>query len=330
MNKSILLIITLIVSGNTHSQSFLSEFDNTDVVFYGEAHSSQQHLDPILSSLEEGIKSGKINTYATEYVPYDLNIDFQNFLNSPTAIPGSKEELNFLGKISERLMWPDSARNRAFYQSLRELKLKYKDKIKFCGIDFMPTREQEESEEFRLKAYTKLPKKLQDKVEQLSGKSMQELSKDTDEWYREAHMGNNISNCYDSKNRKGIVHVGAFHAHSLKSKYADNDWWTASKYFNLLSDRNLKTLYNLVTYLPSDPEEIEGDKFSKALIQIGCLRKNYAPEVIAQEVLPSNIKEILTITFENDNQNNQTIELYKVWDTYILGPLNSEVIWDNN
>ena len=99
MIKAILLVSVSIFTLSSNAQSLLPEYDNADVVFYGEMHSSQQHLDPILDSLEEGIISGKINTFATEYLPYDLNTDFQNFLNSPTAISGSEEGASFFSKV---------------------------------------------------------------------------------------------------------------------------------------------------------------------------------------------------------------------------------------
>lgn len=315
MFKFSILFVALVssFSGQVRAQSLMEAFMGSDIVFYGEFHKIEQHLDPVFETLEEGLKAGKINTLATEYVQASLDKHFQDYLNSKTAVKNSDEENFFFYLILEKSNFASSPRNRDYYRKLRDLKLKYKDNFRICSIDFLVTEEEENSQSFRHSAYSSIPTILREVIEDITGKTIEEVSKTRDLYYREAHMAKNIASCFNSSKHKGLVHIGIGHITSTDF-LVSGDWWAVTKYFSEIVDRKITVVGNMIP-----------NQDSKVQKQIAIDLAFASPRLLFRDELTNAIKNIM-----NKSSNGQ-IDQTMIFDAYIFGPVSDnvqeDIIW---
>lgn len=308
----------LFFSMNVFAQPFTGLFENIDIVFYGENHFTDTHLDPVLETLEAGLAAGKIDTFATEYVPGDLNEDFQRYLSSPTATPNSTEESEFFSKIDDRgLMWPQMKRNRDFYRRLRELKLEYSEDLKICGVDFQQPvgfRSNDSNLNLRMtQFYTELPERLINRLLELSGEeSISDLVKDGDSYFREARIALNTQRCF-GESRRGIAHLGAFHTHAVKTQM--DGWRASSSLFHFLTGRPYFSLSNYTMYAPVE----EDNPFARVFQELSIICDFQDLIVIDAEAFPENMSRIISeLTVKHLGED---LDLTEYYDAIIFGPL---------
>lgn len=256
------LILMVVLPGTAFASArdqVLGLFKTHEVVVFGEAHTLQESRPLLISILQEGIRQGLIRSFSTEYIAEQMDADFQAYLESPTSGPGSLEEQRFFSRITQdmRYVWAKSETNRNFFRSLRALKQEHGSKIQICGNDAVPSHwlpnGVQDSEvthvERRRQRLSILPEELLAKAQEIFEIDLETMAQRTETNYdREVTMAARASSCAQSGGGKGaLVHMGAFHAHSLNyraQRRADQVPFAAATHFmpTLLPGASIVTL----------------------------------------------------------------------------------------
>jgi hypothetical protein len=317
---SILLMLAWLSTAS--AQSLLPLLSPTRVVYYGEEHYSQTHHDPLYQTLDQAVREGRLDTFATEYVPAEAQPQFTAYLTSPTAGPGSDEEEQFFRLLRGEwnVEWPDFERNRLFFRHLRELQLKHGDKLRICGVDYQDPKEirnqfnDDDTTGPGLRAhilgiYRQLPPELLARIQSVTGQSLDELARSGETYYREAMMGKNIAECVRGSAKGSLVHMG--NLHTISKNFQLPGWVYASQFADVLLGRDYVAVKNMQAY-ETDEFEHPDYPMNEAVVQRCELG---APVILNTRFLPPDVLTILQV-----QSGGETWDFSRLWDFMIFGP----------
>jgi hypothetical protein len=303
------------------ASDFLREqFKSSDIIYFGEFHTVAEDKEFLRTTLEDLMMDGTVDGFAFEFTRANQQQVFEQFLRDVSATPGSEKESEYL----KQLNWSYSnmfnvKEYDAVMRLMKRIWVSKSGKVTFCAIDASGTNADTTDNGPKFQVLSNLPQTVQEEIKKLSGKSLQEIAKDSYAYDREASIGANVAQCA-ARSKKLIAYVGMGHAIRTE-RIMSSDWRTAARYTELAATG--KTVKSLLLaqgyYDPFDPQTKQLPWFSET-----CLAQNRVTDFAAYSSasIPSQFDPCLTASSPDGLTK---VSFGQAFDFVVVGPKGTKI-----